>query len=436
MAYFNHAFNKVFLGTTGYQGVAVAPSAMALGTFAFTLANKPVGTATEVTLTAGSLNTTTQPVVLVSTSPYSRDKIGKFHGGYKETNRSKIINPKYVTDVIYVPPVTAQQANIAIGVTPFTNQGAAPDAGCQKNFECGNNYYLRLDIKGAPELRFLTRNAYYTAMAYTGCCPATGSQFVDPTTVYIQWAKALMESPLVSPFIAISIYNTTNTLVGVAYTKTGYDAAVAAGTLAWDAYTPVANASGLEAGMYIQGAYIDTQFGDCTFYPTDALQADLEPVKLYASEVDYNGDPCAFASLCVKNSCPPLQAVGTGEVILRELILSEGYNQSPFYTGRDLRIREITQGDQLANIINRNTLYHRYYIKHSVPRFNNPTGTFDNDQYLLEIITTTTQAAIFTNFIAYLTANGNPLAMTTVTAPSACTGAAVPPVPPVPNPTI
>jgi hypothetical protein len=26
-------------------------------------------------------------------------------------------------------------------------------------------------------------------------------------------------------------------------------------------------------------------------------------------------------------------------------------------------------------------------LLHSVPRFNNPTGTFDNDRYLLEIIT-------------------------------------------------
>ena len=27
-------------------------------------------------------------------------------------------------------------------------------------------------------------------------------------------------------------------------------------------------------------------------------------------------------------------------------------------------------------------------IQHSVPRFNNPTGVFDNDQYIVEILTT------------------------------------------------
>jgi hypothetical protein len=56
----------------------------------------------------------------------------------------------------------------------------------------------------------------------------------------------------------------------------------------------------------------------------------------------------------------------------------------------DFRIREITQGYDTINSIDRNsanTLYGRYYLLHSVPRFNNPTGVFDNDQYMLEIIT-------------------------------------------------
>jgi hypothetical protein len=143
----------------------------------------------------------------------------------------------------------------------------------------------------------------------------------------------------------------------------------------------------LDAGLYITGAYVDTQFGDCTFYPNDSILARVEPVKVYASEVDYNGDPCAFANLCVSNTCLPVQGAGFGENVVRELIQSEAYNQSPFYTGTDLRIREITQGYDVSNTIDRGTQYFRYFIKHSVPRFNNPSGTFDNDQYLLEIIT-------------------------------------------------
>jgi hypothetical protein len=39
-------------------------------------------------------------------------------------------------------------------------------------------------------------------------------------------------------------------------------------------------------------------------------------------------------------------------------------------------------------------LYNSYYIKHHVPRFNNPTGTFDNDQYLIELIGVGTAGAV------------------------------------------
>jgi len=76
--------------------------------------------------------------------------------------------------------------------------------------------------------------------------------------------------------------------------------------------------------------------------------------------------------------------MGFGETVLRDLILSESYLQNFVHT--DVRIREITQGDNILNSVSRNALYTRYYILHSVPRYNNPTGVFDNDQYLLEVI--------------------------------------------------
>ena len=40
----------------------------------------------------------------------------------------------------------------------------------------------------------------------------------------------------------------------------------------------------------------------------------------------------------------------------------------------------------MLRAINRSAFYNRFFIQHNVPRFNNPTSTFDNDQYLLEII--------------------------------------------------
>ena len=101
--------------------------------------------------------------------------------------------------------------------------------------------------------------------------------------------------------------------------------------------------------------------------------------------VDYNGDPCVFEGICVYNDCLGLQGMGFGDQVLKDFILSESYLQNFFHS--DLRIREITQGYDISNAIPRNALYTRYFILHSVPRYNNPSGTFDNDRYMLEVIT-------------------------------------------------
>jgi hypothetical protein len=79
--------------------------------------------------------------------------------------------------------------------------------------------------------------------------------------------------------------------------------------------------------------------------------------------------------------------MGFGEQVLRDLILSESYLQNYVGSGTDMRVREITQGYDIIDAVDRNALYGRYFILHSVPRWNNPTGVFDNDQYMLEIIT-------------------------------------------------
>ena len=80
------------------------------------------------------------------------------------------------------------------------------------------------------------------------------------------------------------------------------------------------------------------------------------------------------------------QGEGFGETVVRDLILSEMYRQN--YWNDDPRIREITLGGAPLDVISRTGTYGRFYVLHSVPRFNNPTGTFDNDQYLLELVAT------------------------------------------------
>jgi hypothetical protein len=46
----------------------------------------------------------------------------------------------------------------------------------------------------------------------------------------------------------------------------------------------------------------------------------------------------------------------------------------------------------MTDAVNRTGLYTSYFIQHHVPRFNNPSGVFDNDQYVLQISIPVTQA--------------------------------------------
>lgn len=382
MAYFNHAFNKTFVGYNGFIQ-DTATTSLGIGEFGFYDPKTWIAT--------DGVPGTCCPLVLVAGSIHQgKDKIGPYHGGYAESVKSKTINPKYVSKFYYVEDCPAQQAELTVGATNVT----FGEANCTKDFLCGETYNLRVDIKGSPVLRTLTRNTYYTAAAYTGCCAedAIAPVAVNPLIVYVQWAYQLLNSPLINPFIQVAITYTTNN--GSVWNEIG-DGTNSKSNLDYllariqdpsllPTVDPTDATNG--AGLIITGAYVDTRFENCTFYPNDSIIAFLEPVKLYASEVDLNGDPCAFSGICVTQGCPGYQLKGSGENVIRDLILTEGYMQQPFYTGTDLRIREITNGTDVYDAIDRFSTYGRYYIQHSVPRFNNPTGTFDNDQYLLEIV--------------------------------------------------
>jgi len=418
MAYFNHAFQKMFVGTNGFQTApGASTTSLSLGEYTF------VDPKTWVTPDLIPATTVKCPLVLVSGSIHPNDKIGPYHGGYSETVKSKTINPKYVSAFYRVDPCDAQQAQVTVGATLDSWETAS----CTKEFLCGETYNLRVDIKGSPVLRTLTRNTYYIAEAYTGCCAADAiaPTAVNPLIVYVQWAYQLLNSPLINPFIQVQItYNTLGD--GVLWLELG-DGTSSQTNLdlllgyIQDPSSLPGDATSL-AGIIINGAYVDTRFANCTFYPNDSIIAFLEPVKVYASEVDLNGDPCAFQGLCVNETCEPNQLKGTGENVIRDLILTEAYMQQPFYTGTDLRIREITNGDDVYNAIDRFSSYTRYYLQHSVPRFNNPSGTFDNDQYLLEIVTDGTDAAFEAFVAAWLTNAGSDcVGLVEYTCPTPCT---------------
>ena len=553
MAYFNHAFKKSFLATgltlssqtiTRPNGTTI--TGVGTNNGYLTTASVPTYGLNQLSATGITANgeyrggyvgwfdpktnlsvavsgsTGCCPLYLAASTIYCKDKISPFLGGYQETNKSKVVNPRYVTrlyDVDPCPPsnnvvhvgstyasagggvltgsittagvgyLPTPSTNVLVETTTLTGTGTGltlfiniaagvptlvvanpigsvgkgyavgdtvtinspsgtpgtlavytiatvtpaidpviPGTNCCKEFLCGETYNLRLDVKGSPALRFLNHNAYYTATAYTGCCPAgaIAPVAVDSTEVMILWANDLLNSPIVSPFIQIAIQDEAGIIWYAPGTNAAFLAAEGADT--WNNYVSTGHIANACAGLIFNGAYVDTRFGDCTFQISDFYEK--QPVNLILSEVDLNGDPCEFTGLCVVNECLGSQAMGLGETILRDVILSESYRQNFFAT--DFRIREITQGNQIVNAINRNNLYDTVYLQHSVPRHNNPSGTFDNDQYLLEVIFYSSAAAagFFAATTAWLSqASCSVCDIETLTCNSTCTAIAFPALP-------
>lgn len=430
MAYFNHAFHKVFLGT---GSTLAGPTPFTTNGGFISIDNIPTSALTgpdvpapsSPSYTGGyfglfdaktflSIGATTLdgccPFIIASTPLMTNDKIGPYAGGYRESNKSKMINPRYVRQFYYVAPCEPQQSVVSIGTTvgmtdsnayadacealadDFLNennfQGGTKCGGCCKEYLCGETYYLRIDIKGSPALRFLNHQAYQTVSAYTGCCSGPAPVAVDPTLVYIEWAKAIVINPYIKDLVFPVVFDTVGGAWYPPNTTLGPQGESVSPTQWWTAYDTTAwDGTACTAGLRLFGAYVETKFGNCTFQVTDFFEK--EPVKILASMVDYTGDPCTFEGVCVYTECYGLQGMGFGEQVLRDLIVSQSYLQNYVGSGMDFRIREITQGYDIINAVDRNALYGRYYILHSVPRYNNPTGTFDNDQYMLEIIVST-----------------------------------------------
>lgn len=422
--YFNHAFRKSFLPRISGGAVAVqaagsySPALLAAGagTLGFFDAAPDSSTYNQ---TLNPASSTTRPFVIGQASYYTNDKITPYLGGYQEAVRSKVINPKYIHRVIKFSGAPAQ------------NQ--VKDV-CVCNLECGKTYNLRMDLKGAPALRFLSHNIYKTLAAYTGCCTSdcsatcTGA-LVDPTTVNINWATQIINDPILSQFLQVTKIVDFNGDTVAEMGEDGVDtqaqfaAAIAAYSPdpAWD---PTATeAATIQSCMTVAVAYADTKFGACTFTPTDYY--GVQPLNMLFSMVDETGDPCNVQCFEVSGqyaadgtiplpynnttTFPGQQAEGLLESVVRELILDGRYRQEAFPDSSrvdSFRMREIESNPIIQSLAATaaasptGVIYDRVIILHTVPRFNNPTGTFDNDQYMLvfHVPTGTTTTAI-TNFV-------------------------------------
>ena len=462
MAYFNHAFCKSWLAKD-VAADGTATSALNAGDLAL------VDGRTWLSDSAGDIATAKHLAYLVGGNFHSSDNIGNNpgHGGYKESIKSKGINFNYISRLGVSACNAAAQAHACVTVA----SDCAP---------CGENLFLRMDVKGSPALRFLNHNAYAIgdssgdAAANGGslppllCCTGTTAAgdpqtHVDPALALAAAMQMTLADPIVAPFVAEGGNVTAGTVTdgGSGYTAgtnqattstsgsgsgltldttvvAGEITAVALGdtlgsgyvdgdTVTVDGGTPgdlavitltvsaegivVIDSSGatpvetsytiaeildgtyiatsdpvdaeISARACVVGAYVDTKFGDCSFDTRDFY--GKEPVSIILSLLDETGNPC---NDCGVTTASPGQMANTqGESVLRHLLLTERYMQNPFNQGNkdSNRIREIEGFDPILAAVDRGALYKAYYLQHSVPRLNNPTGVFDNDQYLYTV---------------------------------------------------
>jgi hypothetical protein len=436
--YFPNAFRKSFLPASTTLASSGGTDALTAGQIGFFDAK----TFQAVTAQAA-------PFIFAQGSYFAADKIGPVHGGYKESVKSKVINPKYISRLIKVSAKTAKNHIVKVDAT-----------GCTVSSD--NTYRLRLDVKGSPALRFLNHQLYKTLDAYSGCDAVVGTtNTVDAAVVLLKWKDQVNGAPLLKDMISakvwkkaaattttaassttvIAVTSATGIVAGQKVVGTGVGAGVTVVSVAslnvtvsaavnvasgaavkfyteiatetYTAETVANNIAAVDAHLELTSAYIETKFGTCTFTPTDFYEK--EPLFIYASLIDESGDPCAVNCFPVSELQTPVQVQGLGETVLREMILDGRYLQNAYPDSSrvdSLRMREIEADPALA-AITRSSLYDRVLILHNVPRFNNPSSTFDNDQYLLVVhVPTGTATTSITNFIASsATAAGNSVSL-------------------------
>lgn len=446
MAYFVHAFQKMLIGTAGFVTSDGAKSHQ--------LAPGEIGIIDSKTnqsiAVGGTPSYATTPLVYLAQGSFrTSDKVGPYHGGYQESVKSKGINPKYVSRFYLVEPKEPSKSVISITSDDCT-------------VLCDTTMYLRLDVKGSPALRFMNHNIYHTFDAKTPCCADPENPTAeDPMHILIGWMEQINSEPLINQFVRAGVFGSAGGIVTVTGAK-GSDvitvpdadrpflqvgsyiegagtikllggtgsggpgltsvtlnsplSADAAGVnsavlVVIDPDTYVFKESGApsETGTYtllIEGAYVDTKFGNCSFDPNDHFET--EPVQLYASITDISGDPCRTECFVVEVISNGVSGNGYGETVLRELILFKRYLQEPFDT--DPRMREIL-GDTSLDTIERDEKYFVYHILHSIPRANNPSGTFDADQYLIKIVTNNRSSDFENFFQEFFESANNPITL-------------------------
>lgn len=133
----------------------------------------------------------------------------------------------------------------------------------------------------------------------------------------------------------------------------------------WEVVPPtVTENADRKCGIRVTAGYIDPQFGNCSFSPTDYYET--EPVKMEVSLLQENGNNCDFASLpSVHQSRIGRISRQSGEWVLREVIMkTNAYQKHMEQFSMDARDREVFDRN-LLNMVDRKAFYNLYYVSYS-----------------------------------------------------------------------
>lgn len=192
--YFSNHFHKAFVNLAGAILQSGTTSDLIPGQIGFADAK------TWDLISVASADVATHPlVVLTQGSLYQNDKLGKFHGGYQESVKSRPINGRFITRFTKFVPRDEKPHVMQIGYN-----GSA-DCACP-SFDKDKTYYLRVEVKGSPVLRTYTRNLYRTFGVYTGCpstdCPDVAcAETADPKVVFEKFAEQIVADPEIAKFL-------------------------------------------------------------------------------------------------------------------------------------------------------------------------------------------------------------------------------------------
>ena len=370
MSYFNHAYKKTFLGKTWERSASQATSTLGAGELSV------VDACTYQSIAQGGVAAAAGDIMIVQGNYNQTDTLGgnPLHGGYSESIKSKIIKPQYINKMWVsccvdqcCPSITLTVPENCYDCDPLDNTSTGDQTGHPQ---------IRLDIKGTEVLRALNRNAYFVA-DMTGCCPEGG--YYTPADVVEAWKTAIeRDASGMSDFVTVTTTSETIT-IELCPSETVFDCC------SFDTRDAYSHET-LDLGVSLITAEGAPCEGGCVTYQT--TECPVGTADLPAGQAFTNGVPAWITRT-------PSETLG--EEVLREIIMDGRYRQDGGWNqgNKDSsRFREIEGGSLLCAEFpvttneagqGRRAPYKYFYIQHTVPRYNNPTGVFDNDQYVVAI---------------------------------------------------